>query len=101
MIQIFIKDLSCNKYHTFFCDSMDVKLSELKKYIYKKTKLPSTWQRYVYGSKPIYNNSSTLKEFNMQNESTIYMFLRFHGVGCECDWCPNQGILLRSGKRLK
>jgi hypothetical protein len=76
-------------------------IENLKKFIFKRTNLPSTWQRFIYCGKSFYKNELNLTyDLNIQKESTIHVMLKFHGVGCSCKNCLSKNILLRNGKRI-
>ena len=98
-MQIFIR-LCNNQLLSYYDENNDNTIGEIKKYIFKRTKIPSTWQRFVMGSKPFYENSLKYKEIPLHKDSTLNMYLKWHGVGCNCKSCLNKGMLLRNGKRL-
>ena len=50
-MQIFIR-LCNNQLLSYYDENNDNTIGEIKKYIFKRTKIPSTWQRFVMGSKP-------------------------------------------------
>ena len=100
MIQLFIR-LIGNNTLTFLSHKETITSADIGKFVFKKTGLPTTWQRFVYSHYQFYGNKKEdLKKFNIQNLSTIHLYYRFHGIGCNCQSCFNRGILLRNGKRL-
>ena len=99
--QIFIKLLS-GKHLSFWKENKsEYTVKKLKNEIFKKTKLPSTWQYFVYNGKPFSdNNLHLLNDLNIQKEATLHLLLRWHGVGCPCPAC-NHIMILRNNKKIK
>ena len=97
-MQIFIRGPN-NKTFSFDCNK-DTKIEDVKKFIFKKTKIPRTWQYYLVNCKTIYNDNSTLEDNNIDNETTLHLLLKWHGVGCDCKSCLKKGMLLRNGKQI-
>lgn len=99
MKQIFVKMPAGNTLTFTMKNSTNV--GQLKTFIFKRTGLPSTWQRFVYSGKPFdKNNLNLMDDINIRKEATIHLLLRFHGVGCNCEQCLYSSALLRNGKRL-
>ena len=99
--QIFIKLLS-GKHLSFWKENKsEYTVKKLKNEIFKKTKLPSTWQYFVYNGKPFSDNDlHLLNDLNIQKEATLHLLLRWHGVGCSCPGC-NHIMTLRNNKKIK
>ena len=97
-MQIFIRGLQYQNF-AFDCNE-DTKLKEVKIYISNKIGLPRTWQYFVSDCKSFHDENSTLKELGIEHEATLYLMLKWHGIGCNCIRCLKKGILLRNGKRL-
>lgn len=99
MKQIFVKMPAGNT--LTFTMKKSTNVGQLKNFIFKRTGLPSTWQRFVYSGKPFdKNNLNLIDDINIRKEATIHLLLRFHGVGCNCERCLYSSALLRNGKRL-
>jgi hypothetical protein len=97
--QIFVKMPAGNTL-TFDIDNSTT-VGDLKKFIFRRTNLPSTWQRFVCNGKAFdKNHLNLIYDLDIKKECTLHAFLRFHGVGCKCETCPSKNILLRSGKRV-
>ena len=97
-MQIFIRGL---QYQIFAFDCTEnTKLKELKIYISKKTGLPRTWQYFISNCKSFHDGKSTFKEIGIEHEDTLYLMLKWHGIGCHCKICLKESILLRNGKRV-
>jgi len=100
MFQIFIK--TCDNTLTFISENNQIKADDIGKFVFKRTGLPRTWQRFLYSGRQFYGiDDIYLTKFGVQNESTIHLHLTFHGVNCNCETCMEKGILLRNGKRLR
>lgn len=97
-MQIFIKD-TYGKTFVYDCNSNNT-LGELKKFVYKKTGLPRTWQRFVFGTNYFNKSEQTFEELLIGAEATLHLMLKWHGVGCHCGGEKCLTMLLRSGKRL-
>ena len=98
-MQIFIRGLQYQIY-VFNCNK-DTKIQDLKNFISKKVGLPRTWQKFIMGMKVIFNERLTKEESAITNESTLYLMLKWHGIGCDCICCLKKPMLLRNGKRLQ
>jgi hypothetical protein len=100
MFQIFIILMGGNTL-TFSSPTSNITSTEIGKFVFKKTGLPTTWQRFTYSHYQFYGNKEEkIQKFHIQNLSTIHLHYTFHGTGCSCNTCYNKGILLRNGKRL-
>ena len=99
--QLFIK-LTNGKYLSFHKENIcDYTVKNLKYEIFKKDKLPSTWQRFVYSGKSfVDNNLHLLNDLHIPHEGTIHLLLRWHGVGCQCGLCQYK-MILRNNKIIK
>ena len=99
--QIFIKLLN-GKHLSFWKENKsDYTVKKLKSEIFKKTKLPSTWQYFTYSGKPFSDNDlHLLNDLYIPKEATIHLLLRWHGVGCPCPGC-NHIMTLRNNKKIK
>jgi hypothetical protein len=97
-MQIFIKLPKGN--HIVLNVNNNTRVDNLKKLIFKKTGLPSTWQSLLFNGKSMDDINNLLSYYNIIKESTIIVKLKFHGVGCRCHYCTWRHILLRNGKRL-
>ena len=97
-MQIFIHGHN-NKTLSFNC-CKDTKIKHVKHFIFKKTGIPSTWQYFLVNCKSVYDDNSSLEDNNIDNETTIHLMLKWHGVGCQCPSCFKKGILLRNGKHI-
>ena len=97
-MQIFIRGLY-NNFYAFDCDK-NTKLEELKIFLFKKTGLPRTWQYFIFNCKSIYDGNLTISDYNIDNEATLHLLLKWHGIGCNCQSCLKKGMLLRNGKRV-
>ena len=100
MFQLFIR-LVGNNTLTFSSPNSNVTSTDIGKFVFKKTGLPTTWQRFTYSHNQFYGYiKENIQKFNIQNLSTIHLHYSFHGIGCNCKTCLNKGMLLRNGKRL-
>ena len=97
-MQIFIKLPKGN--HIVLDIDDNTTVGNLKKLIFKKSGLPSTWQSLLFNGKSMNGINNLIGYYNIIKESTILVKLKFHGVGCRCQYCMGRHILLRSGKRL-
>jgi len=98
-MQVFIKGIDSQNI-TFDCNE-NTTLYELKKFVFKKKKIPSTCQYFVVDGRNIsHDEYKTFKELNITKEATIHLLLKWHGIGCICNPCMNKPMLLRNGKRL-
>ena len=99
--QIFIKTLTGTTLSFWFEDLNVYTVKNLKQFIFKKIKLPSTWQRFIYSGKNFSDNSlHLLNDLHIPKEATIQLLLRWHGVGCSCAGC-NHIMTLRNNKKIK
>ena len=84
--QIFLKMPGGNTL-TFDIDK-NTNVADMKRFIFKRTNLPSTWQRFVLCGKGFYeNNLNLITDLGISKENTIWVFIKFHGVGCRCPKC--------------
>ena len=88
----------------------ETSIKQIKYLIYKKSlasKYPvySAQQNLRYGSKKLINFCNltkkihTLKQYDIQKESTIHCEHKWHSMWCKCELC-NKSIHLRSGTRI-
>lgn len=54
-------------------------VGELKKKVYDKTSIPEIEQRLFYRAKQLNDNSKTLKDYDISNNSTMHLLLRLNG----------------------
>ena len=74
--QIFLKDIDGST-KTFFIGENDT-IENLKELVYEKTKFLLNNQRLIFGGKQLEDNQ-TIKYYNIQKESTVYLVLRLRG----------------------
>ncbi|CAH1228671.1 UBC [Branchiostoma lanceolatum] len=83
--QIFVRGLKGNTtviriHKVFFQDAM---VDELIKKISAKNNIPPDVQRIMYTTKQLeYGKGKYLSDYQMQNESTLFVVLRLHGGSC-------------------
>ena len=51
----------------------DYTIENIKEITYYKTSIPINQQRLIFEGKPL-NNNRTLREYNIQKESTLYQY---------------------------
>ena len=99
-MQLFVR--LCNHRLLCYYDETNTKtLGALKKFVFKRSNIPSTWQRFVFNGKTFFDDNIKYSDIPVQNDSTIEMHLKWHGTGCLCKNCLERGMLLRNGKRLE
>jgi hypothetical protein len=77
-VTIFVKTVT-NKNITIEI-SLDSSVAELKNLIFLKEKIPVQIQKLIYAGKRIdYDNKKILREFNIENHSTIHMMFELKG----------------------
>lgn len=107
-MQIFVR-MPYAKTITIDC-TLETSIKQIKYLIYKKSlasKYPvySSQQNLRYGSKKLINfcnykrKIQTLKEYNIQKESTIHCEHKWHTIWCKCCTCK-KSTYLRSGKKI-
>jgi len=53
-------------------------VAELKKIVSQKTGIPTDEMRLIFGGKDLDDNRS-IEDYNLQEESTLFLVLRLHG----------------------
>tara|TARA_B100001057_G_C22773878_1_gene920803 strand:- start:238 stop:540 length:303 start_codon:yes stop_codon:yes gene_type:complete len=99
-MQLFVR-LCNNRLLSYYDETNKKSLCALKKFVFKKSKIPRTWQRFVFNGKTFFDDNIKYEDIPLYNDSTLEMHLKWHGTGCLCDSCLEKGMLLRNGKRLK
>ena len=75
-MQIFVKDLTGSMHAIDISPRSTVLAVKIK--VYQKNKLPISQQRMICGGRQLENNK-TLKEYNIQKESTLHIVLNLRG----------------------
>jgi len=99
MRQVFFRMPTGNHVTIDIDDPNRMTLIDAQRALYKRTNLPTTRQRLIYNGRHIMDRHKTFFTMGWPHGVTVHVHVRWHGVGCGCDWCTHN-TLLRDGKRI-
>ena len=99
MRQVFFRMPAGNHITIDIDDPDTMTLIDAQYALYKRTNLPTTRQRLIYNGRQVTDRSKTFHDMGWPHGTTVHVHVRWHGVGCVCNWCADN-VLLRDGKRI-